>query len=163
MLPLDDPRWTHLEGGYRVPYDPRPAFARLRQNDGSVWDELWEELHHQGDVGIASYATVPHLVAIHRERDAPDWQTYAIIGTIEQCRTERHNPPLPDWLEASYWAAWREVLPLGCRDLARTDEQTAVQAILGAIAYAKGLRPIGEVILDFTADELSEMIESFRG
>src|SRR4051812_25566368 len=109
MLPLDDPRWSQLKGGYRVPYDPRPALARLLDDDDGVWDEFWQELHHQGDVGEASYATVPHLVAIHRERDVPDWQMYAIIGTIEQCRTAGRNPPLPEWLEASYWAAWREV------------------------------------------------------
>ena len=163
MLPLDDQRWSYLEGGYRVPYDPRPSLARLREGDDSVWDEFWQELHHQGDVGEASYAVVPHLIAIHRERDVPDWQTYAIIGTIERCRTGRRNPPLPDWLAESYRGAWREVVALGCRDLARTDDQTTVQSILSAIAYAKGLRPIGEVLLDFTADELSEMIESNRG
>src|SRR5205814_458810 len=108
----------------------------------AVWDELWQELHHQGDVGEASYATVPHLLAIHQERDIPDWQMYAILGTIERCRTERRNPQLPDWLQEAYWATWREITSLGCRDLARTKDETTVRAILGAIAYAKGLRPI---------------------
>ena len=163
MLDLNDPRWSDLKGGYRVPYDPRPALARLRDEPDEVWDEFWNELHHQGDVGEASYAVVPHLIAIHRERDVPDWQMYAIIACIEQCRTERRNPPLPEWLKDSYWAAWRDVTALGCRDLARTDDETTVRAILGAIAYAKGLRPIGEVLTDFTADELAEMIESYRG
>ena len=102
-------------------------------------------------------------MAIHRERDVADWQMYAIIGTIEQCRTERRNPPLPDWLKDGYLSAWRKVTALGCRDLGHTDDETTVRAILGEIAYAKGLRPIGEVLLDFTADELAEMIESYRG
>jgi hypothetical protein len=163
MLPPDDSRWAELDGGYRLPYDPRPALARLRDGDDAAWDELWNELHHQGDVGVASYAAVPHLLAIHRERDVPDWQTYAMISTIEQCRAQQRNPKLPQWLEQSYWDAWHEVLGLACRDLARTEDGTTVRSILGAIALAKGLRSVGEVLIDFTADELSEMIELYRG
>jgi hypothetical protein len=33
-----------------------------------VWDELCNELHHQGDVGLASYAAIPQLVRISEER-----------------------------------------------------------------------------------------------
>lgn len=47
--------WGELEGGYRQRYDPRPAFAALADGHGD-WDELWQELHHQGDVGVASYS-----------------------------------------------------------------------------------------------------------
>lgn len=84
---MEDEKWIGLEGGYRgCQYDPRPALTRLRAGDESAWTELWNELHHQGDVGLASYAVVPQLVRIHRDRDIPDWQTYALIGTIEVCR-----------------------------------------------------------------------------
>jgi hypothetical protein len=163
MLPLDDNRWSALAGGYRVPYDPRPALARLRHGDASAWDELWQELHHQGDVGPASYAAVPHLVQIHRDRDEPDWQTCALIGTIELCRLQRHNPQLPDWLEAGYKAAWDSIIALACRDLPRTNDDTTVQSILGAVALAKGIRRVGEILIDFTADELEEMVKGYRG
>ena len=119
MLPLDDERWTKLEGGYRVPYDPRPMFARLRANDESAWDELWNELHHQGDVGTAAYAAVPYLVDIHRTRDVADWQFYALLGTREICRTRGRNPQLPNWLQPAYDSALTQIVDLGCRDLRR--------------------------------------------
>lgn len=163
MLPLDDERWSDLQGGYRSPCDPRPALARLERGDTSAWDELWNELHHQGDVGLASYAAVPHLVQIHRERDVADWQTYALIGTIETCRSQGRNPALPNWLEPGYKGAWAAVVTLACRDLPRTADETTVRSILGAVAMAKGVRKLGEIILDFTADELAEMIEAYRG
>lgn len=56
MLKLDDPRWSEMEGGYRIPFDPRPLFGKLQANQDveTVWNELWNELHHQGDVGEAS-------------------------------------------------------------------------------------------------------------
>ncbi|MBI3072160.1 MAG: hypothetical protein HYY84_08575 [Deltaproteobacteria bacterium] len=162
MLSLDDERWSHLEGGYRVPYDPRPALARLRDGDGAAWDELWNELHHQGDVGVASYAAVPLLVEIHLERDVPEWQTYALIGTIDVCRMREGNPKLPDWLQHEYAGAWESIVAVGCRDLQRTKEETAVRSILGVIALAKDIRTLGEIILDFTGDELLEMIQAFR-
>jgi len=35
MLSLDDPRWGSLQGGYRVPFDPRPLLARIEADDDS--------------------------------------------------------------------------------------------------------------------------------
>jgi hypothetical protein len=69
MLGLDDSRWSSLTGGYRTAFDPRPLLARLETKHGTavVWHELWEEPCHQGDVGEASYASVPPLVRIHRK------------------------------------------------------------------------------------------------
>jgi hypothetical protein len=54
MLPLGDPRWNELPGGYGTPFDPSDLLRRL-EGGKKAWDELWQELHHQGDVGVASY------------------------------------------------------------------------------------------------------------
>jgi hypothetical protein len=53
MLSFDDDRWNHLEGGYKMPFDPRPSLRKIesQQDTAAAWEELWEELHHQGDVG----------------------------------------------------------------------------------------------------------------
>jgi hypothetical protein len=69
MLDFDDSRWKGLKGGYRIPYDPRPVLRNLEEGKdlSDAWSELWDELHHQGDVDVASYAAVPHLVRIHSE------------------------------------------------------------------------------------------------
>lgn len=61
MIGTDDARWANLIGGYRVPYDPRPAIAKLDNGDRhAAWDELWNELHHQGD-GLAIVALAKNL------------------------------------------------------------------------------------------------------
>jgi hypothetical protein len=97
MLSLDDNRWNSLAGGYRMKCDPRPLLAELEseQNRETAWHELWEELNHQGDVGEASYASVPHLVRIHRKSGIVDWNTYAIVAVIELARGKGNNPEVP--------------------------------------------------------------------
>lgn len=85
MISFDDPRWDDLEGGYRIEYDPRPALLTLEDSpdDPDAWAELWEELHHQGDVGEASYAAVPYLAAL------------AELGTLAVVDArEASNPPV---------------------------------------------------------------------
>src|SRR5258707_15665763 len=115
MLSFDDKRWEGFKAGYRVLFDPRPLLQKLESGEDSatVWHKLWEELHHQGDVGEGSYASVPHLVRIYRKRGVLDWNTYAIVAIIELARGRGKNPDLPTWLEADYFSAIRELTEIG--------------------------------------------------
>jgi hypothetical protein len=57
MLSFDYERWNHLTGGYKMPFDPRPSLRKPESpRIPPAWQDLWEELHHQGDLGDASYA-----------------------------------------------------------------------------------------------------------
>ena len=115
MIPLDDPRWKTLH---------RPCFPdvcdiadRLSDLEAAAdlfaltraWDELRDAVHHQSDVSLGSYAAVPHMVRIcDADRTKLDWNLFAWVGTIEQCRlTVRRNPPLPAEFEPSYFDAMR--------------------------------------------------------
>jgi hypothetical protein len=107
MLGLDDNRWNNLKGGYKILFDPRPLLLKLESGSDieAIWHDLWDELYHQGDIGDASYAAVPYLVQIYRQRNKLDWNTYAMVATIELARGQRDNPPLPEWLEKDYFKA----------------------------------------------------------
>jgi len=159
MLSLDDNRWNNLAGGYRMKCDPRPLLAKLEreQNRETAWHELWEELHHQGDVGEASYASVPLLVRIHRKSGIADWNTYAIVAIIELARGKGNNPEVPKWLEEDYLRAIRELAEIGAGEIWRTEEPEAVRAILGVIAIAKGLRTHGRFLVEYSEDELLDI------
>ncbi len=159
MQNTDEHRWRVLTGGYRMPLDPRPLLAKLEtgRDTGPVWDELWDELHHQGDVGDASYAAVPLLVKVYRNRGVIDWNTYAIVATIELARTNGQNPEPPDWLKTEYFAAILELAELGAAELARAEEPETVRAILSVIAIAKGLRTHARFLAEYGDDELLEM------
>ena len=64
MIVLDSKIWNELFGIY----NPVEYLARLYENidDKEAWKQLWDELHHQGDVWQVSYAAVPHLLEIER-------------------------------------------------------------------------------------------------
>jgi hypothetical protein len=90
LMPLDDSRWATYSGGYKSPYNVVPLIYRLsdKGTSGDFWEVVWNELHHQGDVGEASYAFVPYLVARRRAAIQP--------GAARNGNTQRQligNPP----------------------------------------------------------------------
>jgi hypothetical protein len=155
----DDERWTGLKGAYKVPYDPRDAIRRLSNNDGSAWEELWQELHHQGDVGEASYAAVPALVRVYQTRGVADWNTYALSATIEEARQNPNNPPVPEWLLADYERAWRELEALALREFSDATSEELADSIIAVLALAKGRLTLARMAM-LTEDERQEMLDT---
>lgn len=141
-----------------MPLDPRPLVKKLENESDTkaVWDELWNELHHQGDVGDASYAAVPLLVEAHRKCGEADWNTYAIVSIIELARTEQHNPPIPAWLSDRYFSAIQELCRIGLREIADANDIDSVRAMLSVIALAKGLRTHAKFLVEYNEEELQE-------
>jgi hypothetical protein len=160
MISLEDSRWSSMTGGYKMPFDPRPLLKKLETGSDTteVWHELWNELHHQGDVGEASFAAVPFLVRGYRKRGVFDWNTYAIVAIIELARKEGNNPDVPDWIEDEYFQAIRELAEIGVTEVLQAETTEDVRAILSIIAVAKGLRIHGELLLNYAEDELREIV-----
>jgi hypothetical protein len=91
MITLEDNLWKELKGGYKTPYDASSALKRLertsdKQEIDRIFEELWDELHHQGDVELASYLALPQLVRIAKNKNLFDWNVLALSATIEQQR-----------------------------------------------------------------------------
>jgi hypothetical protein len=160
MLGYDDPIWKELKGGYKVLYNPTVALQKLENGTSmsEAWDELWQELYHQGDVGEASYASVPQLVRIHREKQNLGWNIYSLVSEIEIERHRKTNPNIPIWLELSYRKAWTEILDLGLSDLREANDEITTRAILGALALSKGLIKFGALISTFDESEIDEFL-----
>jgi hypothetical protein len=158
----DETIWSMLLGGNRTSYDPRPALARIvvNWNDTAAWDELWSELHHQGDVGDASYATVPRLVDIARTVEKRGWQFYALVATIEVGRHARSSPQLPHWLVVDYARAWSTLLELALVDLRMTSDRLLVTSAMATLALVKGYTKVGALLTDLTDAELDEVVEA---
>jgi hypothetical protein len=111
MLDLDSEIWQYLDGGYRIEYDATVLLRDLLALDDprSVWDEIWNELHHQGDVGTASYAVMPWLLRIYREKDWVDFNLPAYAFAVERARMKTDNPAVPDWLYKDYENSLNEI------------------------------------------------------
>ncbi|MDH2433788.1 hypothetical protein QCD60_14540 [Pokkaliibacter sp. MBI-7] len=160
MLSYEDKKWNELIGGYKTLYNPVSALKMLERDPASkkAWDELWNELHHQGDVGSASYAAIPELVRIHQEVQFPASNFYSLASTIEIERHRKSNPLLPEWLEPSYFSAWCIILDLALKDVREARDQLSVHAILGALAIAKGALKLGALISYSDETEIEEQL-----
>lgn len=158
MLSLEDRKWQEFYGGYRVPYDASVAL-RSMQDGSNVWDELWGELHHQGDVDIASYASVPQLVRIASSRPSRDWNFYGLLATIEIARHRKGNPAVPVWLKADYDGAWAQAFTLALADISLKNDRPTTTAILSVLALAKEELKLGAMLSGLDESELDECLE----
>jgi len=161
MLSFDDPRWFELKGGYHLLYDPRPALTLLDEgNDvANVWAEFWNELHHQGDVDSASYAVIPELVRIYKQRSEPDWNFYSLVSTIEIARHRKDNPEIPTWIANNYFEAWDEIVKLSMKDISLSYDDLIVRTALGALAIGKKLIRIGAIISWLDNSGINEILD----
>jgi hypothetical protein len=159
MFSLEDKRWQDLTGGYRTVFDPRPFLSKLAANKDTkaAWHGLWEGLHHQGDVGEASYAAVPHLVRIYRKRGIMDWNTYAIVAVIELARDDGKNPKVPKWLEEDYFQAIRDLAVVAGVEVLQTKDPEEIQVMLSILAISAGARTHAKFLINYSSEELLEM------
>lgn len=159
MLNFDDARWTELDGGYKMRFDPRPLLTRLEnaQDIEAAWHELWGELHHQGDVGEASFASVPHIVRIYRNCGVIDWNAYAIVAIIELARARGNNPDVPEWLQVDYFKAIHDLAETGATEILRAGDPETARFILSILAIAIGLYTYSKLLIDYSDQELNEI------
>jgi hypothetical protein len=158
MLLLTDTVWRELQGGYRVQYDASKVLARMERGE-SVWEELWNELHHQGDVGVASYAVIPQIVRISEPRRDRDWNLYAFASTIEIERHRKDNPALPDWLAPSYKGAWEDLVKLALSDLAGKPDKLTLRSALSVVALGRGDLKLGALLNHSETAEIAAYLE----
>lgn len=121
------------------------------------WKDLWQGLYHQGDVGEASYAAVPHLVRIHKSRGKIDWNTYAIATSIELARNVGNNPDVPLWLRQGYEDAINRLSMIGLGELPNANDKETIRSILAILAIWKEARAYARIIIDYSEDELDEL------
>jgi hypothetical protein len=159
LLSFDDNRWIDLKGGYRIPFDPRQLLQKLESGTDikGCWQNLWQELYHQGDVGEASYAAVPHIVRIYQNLGKIDWNAYAIVTSIELARNVGNNPDVPLWLRQGYEDAMKKLAMIGLGELPHANDKETIRSMLATLAILKGARTYARIIIDYSEDELNEL------
>lgn len=166
-LDLSDPRWATLEGGYRrTLYDASIALKKFELADNQqaindIYQELWNELHHQGDVGLASYYSVPHLVRIAIKKQIVD---YNILGLVSIIEIQRHkdNPPLPNALKPNYNKAIEDLADLARLSMSQNWNLDLATTTLAAIALSKGQVKLANAIFSMDSEDvIDEFLESY--
>ncbi|MBE9585045.1 hypothetical protein IM792_11345 [Mucilaginibacter sp. JRF] len=167
MIELNNPLWQTLEGGYKgIKYDASVALKQLEQattlNEAdAIYLELWDELHHQGDVGLASYYAVPHLVKIARDKQLVDYNVLGLITVIEVQR-HKNNPPLPTQLIDGYNEAIAGLKELAFSVVDKQMDVSSTSAMLAAIAVSKGEIKLANAILNLDSEDvIDEFLENY--
>jgi len=166
MVDLNSSIWSSLEGGYKQPYDASVPLRKLEATNtpaevAAVYEELWNELHHQGDVGIASYLAVPHLVRIARTKMLFDWNLLGLCCTIEQQRHHEGNPALPVEFTTEYMAALSDLRQFVLENFKGEMNDELMRTALSALATCSGRITLGKAILEMSDDVLEEFLQNY--
>lgn len=152
MLDLDSDLWGTLHHAYG-PADDVPSMLReLRSNPGDdVWEAIWSSLCHQGSVSSASYAAVPHIVAMSQEAPVERQIDYWNFVWCVAAQGSTLEGAIPDELRNDYYEALQQAAELIRRRLeSRPESQTEVIYLLATLTAAKGCR-IEAHVLDWLA------------
>lgn len=166
LLSLDDPRWAEYRGGYnRAAYNVVPLIYQLQREGTSdrFWEVAWAELHHQGDVGEASYAFVPYLVDHQSRQRELDEQLFYFCVVVDLAQPENNNPVIPPELELSYAMALRKLPVIGAGLLRRGCGEEAVMAVAAATALEAGHRVLARAYLEFQRSDALEYLKNLNG
>ena len=165
LLPLDSPEWQQYRGGYnRAVANVAPFLNKLQTFELSEadWSILWDELHHQGDVGEASYAVVPYLVEYAKSAPRIAWHAFGFPAVVELERTEHGNPEVPAEVRESYFASIQELPKIA---LSRGEEawgEHCFEPVMTCLALSLGRRVHARAYMDLTESEIPEFFKYYE-
>ncbi|MBC7948679.1 MAG: hypothetical protein H7Y42_12400 [Chitinophagaceae bacterium] len=150
-MDLDSPSWRSLYGGNKIPYNASLPLKKLRdavkpEEVSVILDALKENLHHNGDVGTASYAAIPQLVAICITKRSFDSRYIGLCLLIELCRIEKHNPEVPEDLQGSYFDSLSQLERYLLLNFKNITDQTSLRLTLALLATLNGQPHLGKSI-----------------
>ena len=163
MLSLDDPAWKTYKGGRRELYDASRPLRQLVSGESSapIFEELWDALHHQGDVDSASYAAIPYLVDFARRSFRLDWDIFGLIAVIELERP--HNPQPPPELADDYYRTIQDLPVIICSHPYREWDDLSTRALVSCIALAQGQRLLARLYLEMTREAAAKWLNQELG
>ncbi|MEM1262477.1 MAG: hypothetical protein AAGH76_08775 [Pseudomonadota bacterium] len=163
MLPLDDNRWANYRTGYNfLSFDIQEFLLRLVRAtaNGRDWDVLWDELHHQGDVGELAYATIPYLVAYAEKAQTIEWHAFGFPAVVEIARlTIRKNPSVPMELEPDYSESFKKLADIALRRGESAWGEHCFEPIMSCLALAYNRPKHAELYLDATESEITDFFK----
>lgn len=162
-MELEDRTWGLLNGGYKIPYDASKPLRKLKgvisqKERQEVFNELWENLHHQGNVGLASYMALPHLIAICIENKSLDWNFIGLCVAIENCRVSGENPELPIQYDDVYFGSLTKFEKYLLVNLKNINDRTAFRLALALLATVNGQPRLGKAIEMLDEDAMDDFL-----
>jgi hypothetical protein len=165
-LSLDSARWHELQHAYGPASDIPALLQQLAslpssKNASQPWFSLWSALAHQGDVYQASFAAVPHVVAVlATSPSTADFNYFQFPALVEVWRRQR-GVAIPEDLKADYFAALAALPALVAKASHGEWDEGFLVSALAAVAAAKGFAKVAEAVLELTPDVADEFMTWF--
>lgn len=166
-MDLNNQKWKELNGAYGTRYNASIELKKLEKTGNKneadeILDRLWNELYHQGDVGSASYYSVPHLVRIASDKSLFHWRIIGLPLIIEHQRQKHSNPELPNDLKEEYLEAFQKLGDFAVQQLSNELDEASYVAAISAIVTSSGRVSLGRAILEMEdKDVLQEFLKQF--
>jgi hypothetical protein len=155
MLSLNSPLWKEFTHAYGSAADIPGLLEQLKtagpqeEYDSEPWFSLWSALCHQYDVYTASYAAMPHIVAIASSKPAHARLDHLFLATsIEAFRHLADAPPIPAELQDAYQQAIQQASKLILECLRLTWPEADYRILLAALAISRGHPRLGNGIFE---------------
>ena len=159
MLDLNSPHWKNLTHAYGSAADIPALLEQLKtappQQDGTVepWYSLWSALCHQYDVYTASYAALPHIVAIASSRPVRERLDHLLLASsIEAFRHFDDAPPMPGDLQEAYQQGLKQAADLVLECLGLDWQEAETRHLLGALAVLRHQPRLGLAIMELDCE-----------
>jgi hypothetical protein len=164
MIPLNDTRWAMLTDCYGSAVEI-PALLSQAANfppddepNAEPYFSLWSALCHQGDVYPASYAAVPHLVAMLESNPLKaHWSILLLIVSIEIARFQQRGPLLAGELSLPYKTALVRLPSAVAAMSGQQWDESFTRIAASAIAASRGQAALAEAIMELEP----EMVPTF--
>jgi len=158
-MELTNQIWQTLEGGYKIPYDVSIPLLELEQTNNAdvidnILEELWDELHHQGDVGLASYLALPQLVRIGKLKRIFNWKLIGLCLLIEQQRHWENNPIIPTEFQKYYNEGLIELKQFVLNNINRELDSTTYFVALSTLAICDGKIDLAKAISELEDENI---------
>jgi hypothetical protein len=164
MLSLESHRWSQLQHAYGSAADIPALLKALTPRSSSAgqaepWFSIWSALAHQGDVFSASYAAVPHVVAILANAPTQADSSFFQFPTwIEICRVKA-GLEVDEDLKVPYFSALGELPQLVAAASRATATPEHAACCMAAVAVAMGQAEMAAVALELTPENAGSLLE----
>lgn len=159
MLSLNSPLWKELTHAYGSADDIPSLLEQLKtagpqkEYDSEPWFSLWSALCHQYDVYSASYAAVPHIIAIAGIKPPSGRLDHLYLAaSIEAFRHLPDAPPIPAELQEAYVLAIEQATKLTIECLEQDWQEADYRILLGVLAISRCHSRLGNAIFELAEE-----------
>lgn len=131
-------------------YDVAGTLKRLLSYGGSeeIWDECWNHIVYQDDIGEVSYAAVPYLAEFIRNSTEIDWNAVALISAIELARP--NGPTIPEEVRHDYENTIQTMPVLLAHHPQKQWDELTTRCAASCIALSKGQRELAQIYAEMS-------------